>query len=143
MTPATIALCSFVVAIADVSLEPDYRISPAELVRRAVLGENWSSKNDRRLADLRARLSQVAIVGYVTGTGRYPGDADTRDAYFKTQYALAPIRIEGLTGQAPSPFEYVIGDFSVPAELQAIVATMRLTVIAAYGDGLVLLRRVS
>ena len=120
-----------------------FRTNLHDLIQASTRGVNWSTENDRRLEDLRRTLNGHTIVGYINETRHHPSELETAHYYYQTQYALAPIGVQGLLSNAPSPFDEVIGDFRGPVDMAKICASMGLTVVRDYGNGLVLFRRAS
>jgi hypothetical protein len=78
----------------------------------------------------------------INETRPHPSELETAHYYYQTQYALAPISVQGLLSTAPSPLDDVIGDFRGPVDTAQISASMGLAVVHDYGNGLVLFRRV-
>ena len=118
-----------------------FRTNLHDLIQASTRGVNWSTENDRRLEDLRRMLDGHTRVGYINETRHHPGELETAHYYYQTQYALAPISVQGLLSNAPSPLDDVIGDFRGPVDMAKICASMGLTVVRDYGNGLVLFRR--
>ena len=118
-----------------------FRTDLNALIQASTRGVNWSTENDRRLEDLRRTLDGHATVGYINETRHHPGELETAHYYYQTQYALAPISVQGLLSNAPSPLDEVIGDFHGSVDIAKICASMGLTVVRDYGNGLVLFRR--
>ena len=119
-----------------------FRTDLRALIHASTREVNWSTENDRRLDDLKHLLAGRETVGYINETRHHPSELETAHHYYQTQYALAPISVQGLLSNAPSPLDDVIGDFRGPVDTAQIGASMGLTVVRDYGNGLVLFRRV-
>jgi hypothetical protein len=136
-----VALGAVVASLAQFASQPQFRTDGRVLLRAAIDRVNWSTDNDRRFADLKRVLPSSGTVGYINETRHHPGELETAGAYYQAQYALAPIGVEGSAPVAPSRHEYVVGDFRGPVDLAEISATLGVTVVQDFGNGLVLFRR--
>ncbi len=137
-----IALGAVIASLAQFTSQPLFRTDARALVRAAIDRVSWSSHNDRHFADLKRLLPSHGTVGYINETKHHPSELETAGYYYQAQYALAPISVEGLAPVAQSRHEYVVGDFRGPVDLDEISATLGVTVVQDFGNGLVLFRRI-
>lgn len=92
--------------------------------------------HERRLAELRKRLPERGVVGYVSDE---LDGADTPPAWRRfatTQYSLAPLVLERTTAH-----ELVVGVFDDPATLTAVAARGDLLVVEEFGGGVFLFKK--
>ena len=90
-----------------------------------------------RMAPLLSRIPANAEVGYLTDLP--PEHAAANPAFLAAQYALAPRQLLPLAGGAQT--EWVVGNFSQPADYAAAGARHGLALAADFGNGVVLYRR--
>jgi hypothetical protein len=94
------------------------------------------SSFERSLAELRMEVPKEGTIGYVSGKtfGDALADPEQARRYYLTQYSLSPLVVEA--GRDPN---LVIGDFAGYADWKS--ATVGLTLVRDFGNGLMLFRR--
>jgi hypothetical protein len=90
--------------------------------------------NEVRFAELRQVLPPHATVGYVSDIG---GAGFSRSgAYYLAQYALAPALLDPGVNH-----EWIVGNFSSPAAIEAALREKHLAPARDFGNGVLLLRK--
>jgi hypothetical protein len=90
-----------------------------------------------RMAPVRTQVPENAAVGYISDVKM---DTDAGKAvFFAAQYALAPrILVDARTSRS---FDYVLGNFSMGQDYEAIAREAGLTLVQDFGRGAVLFRK--
>lgn len=88
------------------------------------------SQYDKRFEELRKRLPQRGVVGYL-GVGWANGYE--LPAYYATQYALAPVVVENTLEP-----ELIVGNFAIPADPTTTHWPANLLPVQNFGNGVVL-----
>ena len=87
-----------------------------------------------RYEGLRAALPPDAVIGYISDLR--PEDARSTLLFLGAQYALAPRIVVD-----DDRHEWVLGNFSVPADFAALGANRGLRLVRDFGNGVILYRR--
>jgi len=100
---------------------------------RSVLRQNAGkadavTRNAPRFEGLRAALPPRGTVGYIS-------DTDELEAYYLTQYFLAPVVVAHDAGR-----DLVVANVKSPAAIATLAAAHNLTVIRDFRNGVALLR---
>ena len=89
--------------------------------------------NEERFIGIRATLPPRGMVGYLSDTG---GKRESAQAYYLTQYFLAPVVV------APdTTHDLVVANFASRSAIAALAASNGFTVESDFSNGVALLRR--
>lgn len=127
-----------VAAVAAVSLwaSAGFYLSTSEFAA-ANPDRHGIARQQIRFREAAAVLPENTLVGYLSDLSLDEGRGNI--AFFGAQYALAPRILVRFPGRY-NP-DWVVGNFSRPADYQALAAQHRLVVVKDLGKGLIIFRR--